>query len=141
MFEAPTGGFLYFNLSCAIEQIFDTYVFLTRLLQREIAAISPDYTTISAACKSFHRCFFPLFHYLNHFDSAQCRAYIPTVAINSGYCSLIEWQSKVVMSYAWVKILQSTYLDLELEAAILFDQIIPKPGVEDHGKEDGQIDC
>jgi hypothetical protein len=40
-----------------------------------------------------------------------------------------------------VQMLQSTYLDLELEAAKLFDQIIPKPGVEDHGKEDGQIDC
>jgi hypothetical protein len=35
---------------------------------------------------------------------------------------------------------QSTYLDLELEAAKLFNQKISSPGVESHGKEDGQID-
>jgi hypothetical protein len=39
-----------------------------------------------------------------------------------------------------VQLLQSTYLDLELEAAKLFNQTIPSRGVESHGKEDGQID-
>lgn len=39
-----------------------------------------------------------------------------------------------------VQMLQSTYLDLELEAAKLFNQKIPSGVVESHGKEDGQID-
>jgi hypothetical protein len=39
----------------------------------------------------------------------------------------------------WYKPRPPTF-DLELEAAKLFNQKIPSPGVESHGKEDGQID-